>query len=93
MPGTFIAPKVEKIQKMKFPRSLSRVNDHGSVALDLVIAADGSAIDVTLPEATDPEIARAALESMSRSHFKPASLNGIPVAFRVQIVYQFKRQS
>jgi TonB family protein len=64
----------------------SRIEAQATVAL--TIQEDGSVADVAVVRATNPEIGRAAVESVKKWRFEPPTSRGVParVALKIPIV-------
>lgn len=59
----------------------------------LTVAADGHVRDVVADHAAPDELARAAVEAVSRTTFRPARRDGAPVAARIRLRVSFRARS
>jgi hypothetical protein len=85
--GSFHSPVIVELRHFD-SNSLSSFNKKNvAIALEGVIAENGELIDITiLSDASDPALAKRVAEAYSQSKFKPATVDGKPVAFLFQPV-------
>lgn len=62
----------------------------GEVVMSVIIGADGSVKSVHLRKGLDPGLDKNAIETIRTWKFKPATLNGEPVASRVLVTTSFR---
>lgn len=75
----------------KHPSEAKRAGKEGKVVLEATIDANGKAIDIDIKENTVGfGCARAAIDSLQASLFRPAKRGVETVSFRIAIPYQFK---
>jgi TonB family protein len=73
-----------------YPAEAREQGIQGAVVLDTVIEADGTVSSVTPVEYPDPLLRDAAVDSVSWWRFKPATLDGRPVAVRYVVTVMFR---
>jgi Gram-negative bacterial TonB protein C-terminal len=76
-----------KVPDAKYPKSRKHIS--ADVIIEGVIAQNGHFIDAKVLGEADPDFAQSALDSVAGYHFKPATLNGKPVAELVRVVVKF----
>jgi protein TonB len=72
-----------------FPREARRRGIAGVVYVDLLVDAQGQPQDVTITSSPDPILSAAVMRSLECAKFRAATLNGSPVATKVNIPYQY----
>ncbi len=87
--GTLLPPVLIKSKEPKYPKQYKHTLKEGHVILMGVVAEDGSMIDVQPEAGSDPVFAESALEAARDYHFRPATLEGKPVAFLLKIDVSF----
>ena len=80
--GVFVPPSPRKLPKPKYRGT-------GSVTVEGVIAQDGEFIDVKVVDSDDPDLSQSALEVAARYRFKPATLDGKPIAVLSRMYINF----
>jgi len=77
--------------KPRYPETLRSMNIQGDVILGFIVDSTGhlDRKSIQVLHSTDPAFTRAAEESLVRTDFDPAELNGHPVAVRTQQRYAF----
>ncbi len=84
----FVPPAVLAFRPVALPGSYAAVGLGGEVTDEVVIGPDGSVRGVRFAWANYPLLGPFAEESIKRSSFSPASIEGNPVAARVESVAQ-----
>ena len=74
-----------------YPRSARRKGHEGAVAIDVLVAEDGSVSGVGLfASSGHPELDAAALEAARTARFAPATEDGAAVCGRIRMAFDFK---
>jgi Gram-negative bacterial TonB protein C-terminal len=90
VPGFLIPPKVIKTVEPKYPKSLTKPHAIADTIVEGVVAVNGDFIDVRTINQVDPDISKSLLDAASKFRFKPATLDGKPVAVPLRIDLHFK---
>jgi hypothetical protein len=90
VPGFLTGPQAIKIVEPKHPKSLMKAHVTADTTVDGVVAVNGDFIDVKVVDQVDQDIAKSVLDATSKFRFKPATLDGKPVAVSLRIAVQFK---
>jgi TonB family protein len=69
---------------------LARKRIEGSVILAIVVDTDGTATDVRVVKALDPDLDKSAVECVSTWKFRPGEKDGHPVRVMAQIEVNFR---
>ena len=72
-----------------YPDDLRREGVTGVVMISCVVDVHGNVTDLAVARTTNPAFNDAALEAMKKWKFKPAVLDGVPVARKVVIPLKF----
>jgi TonB family protein len=90
--GVFVQASPIKLPDPKYPKSLKKARADADVTVEGVISESGDYIDVTVtdPVGPDPEIEKSALDAVARYKFKPATLDGKPIALLTRVVIHFR---
>ncbi len=91
VPGVYKDPVPLRRGRLVFPASQRMTTGPVTVTIEGVIANDGALIDVSVPHAEhiDPAFIANAIQDAAEYRFKPATLDGKPVAILMQIVMTF----
>lgn len=84
-----VAAKLLRRNPPIYPPAMLRARRAGIVELSFTVEADGRVGDVEVLRATNKEFADAAVRAVKDYKFQPATLNGKPVAQRVQAPIEF----
>jgi protein TonB len=78
----------------KYPKSLKKVREDADLTVEGVISENGDYIDAKVIDQINPngDIQKSALEAVARYKFKPATLDGKPVAVLTRVVIHFRIQ-
>jgi len=90
IPGLWIAPQPIKMPSPKYPKSLKTAQEIANVTVEGVIAKNGEFIDTKIMTEADPDVRKSVLNTVARYRFKPASLDGHPIAILTQLVIKFR---
>ncbi len=90
VPGTLVQPVPIKLPGAKYPKSLKRARAGGDVTVEGVITQNGELIDGSVVNTVDVDSAKSALNAVARYRFKPATLDGRPVAILVRVIVHFR---
>jgi protein TonB len=85
------APKlIEKIAPV-YPEKAKAAGIEGTVILHAIIGMEGSPLSLrVMNNQIDPELARAAVEAVSKWRYRPTLLNGQPIEVDTTIMVNFK---
>jgi len=88
--GEVQAPKIiEKVPPV-YPEKAKAAGIDGTVILHAIISKDGNPLSLrVMNNQIDPDLARAAVEAVSKWHYKPTLLNGEPVEVDTTIMVKF----
>lgn len=84
--------QLQRLLAIHYPPRLREAGVAGTVEVAMVITEGGAVTDVRALGAPDAAFAEAALEVMGQARFRPARLDGRPVAVRVQLPVAFSRE-
>jgi TonB family protein len=73
----------------QYPESMRRKGENGWVRVRGVVTESGDFIDVSVVKSSDPEFEQNALKAAHSYRFKPATLDGKPVAALLTTEYTF----
>jgi TonB family protein len=88
--GVFAKPSAINIPSPKYPKSLKKSRSDADVTVEGIISQNGDFIDATVVDAVAPEIAKAALDAVAGYKFRPATLDGKPIALLARVVMHFR---
>jgi protein TonB len=75
----------------EYPPLSQRLGEEGTVLLALEVAADGSIADAQVRSSSGyPRLDNAALSAVRKAHFKPATINGTPIASKVRLPIRYE---
>jgi len=89
VPGTLVDPVLLGMPALKYPKALKKAHRDADVEVLCVITANGDVIDAMVKQPADEDASKSALDAARRARFKPATLDGKPVALRTRIVVHF----
>jgi TonB family protein len=91
--GAIQAPKlINKVQPV-YPSAAKAAGSQGTVILHAIIGMDGTPLSLqVVNDQIDPELARAAIESVSKWRYSPTLLNGNPIEVDTTIQVNFTLQ-
>jgi TonB family protein len=90
IPGVLTEPTLVHAPQPRYPKSLKKARSAGDVEITVVVAADGTAIDPIVVASPGTDATASALDSLKKYRFKPATLDGKPVASIIKIVIKFR---
>jgi protein TonB len=90
VPGVLTQPSPVRTPPPKYPKSLKKAHAAGDVTVSVVITQDGDVIDATVLDSPNPESSSFALNTIKKYRFKPATLDGKPVAMLAKFVIDFR---
>jgi len=88
--GTFVQPSPTKLPQPKYPKSHKKERTSGNITVEGVVAQNGEFIDAKVVEGADPDFSQRALDAVARYEFRPATLDGKPVAILTRVVVSFR---
>jgi protein TonB len=92
-PGVRTAATITQLPQPRYPAISRRNGEQGLVVVEVLIDANGRARDTrVLQDPGHPRLVRAVLEAVRQARFRPATLDGTPIAQRVRIPYRFVLQ-
>jgi len=74
----------------QYTEEARRAKVQGTVALWIVVSADGKVSDARVARSLEPSLDRQALTTVKTWEFKPAMRDGVPVAVRVSVEVTFR---
>jgi TonB family protein len=86
-----IPPSVISSPGPDFSTSGHEKRVEGEIYLDVVVGVDGRVHDVRITKPLGPGLDEKAIEAVKRWTFKPGTLNGKPVAVKIQVQVDFHR--
>ena len=90
VPGVLLPPApIKRIPSPKYPKALRKSRSTVEVTVTFVITPDGDAIDLEVTDSTDQDASSASLDAVRKYRFKPATLDGKPVATFAKTVIRF----
>jgi hypothetical protein len=90
VPGILVHPEILKVVKPKFPMSARLHHRKINLLIEGVVTANGDVIDVrVLRDDGVPDLAENCAQAFRHSKFKPATLDGKPVAVILQVPFYF----
>ena len=90
VPGCVTAPHATYSPEPEFPDKARKKKQGGDVVLVLVVGTDGLPYDVKVDRGMSPELDEAAVKTVKRWKFTPASKDGKPVAAQINVEVTFK---
>jgi len=90
VPGVLTDPEPVKQVRPKLTKELKRRRFEGEITVLGVVAATGMAIDLKGQDGEDADATASALDAVRQYRFKPATLDGRPVAVRLKVIVNFK---
>jgi TonB family protein len=88
--GALQPPKMLKMPRPVYPDKAKSEGREGAVQLYAVILKDGTVGNLTPTPDSDPELAEAAIDAVSRWQYQPTLLNGQPVEVTTWITINFR---
>lgn len=88
--GVLSPPVGVKLPAPKYPKSLKKSKTAADVTLEGIVTATGDFIDAKVIDESDPIASASALAAASQYKFKPATLDGKPIAVLVHVVLYFR---
>ncbi len=90
VPGVLTLPQAIRTPDAKYPKSLTKPHAIVDATVDGIVAVNGDFIDVKIVNQVDQDISKCVLDATSKFRFKPATLDGKPVAVPLRIDVHFK---
>lgn len=90
VPGAVVQAVPLKIPIPKYPKSLKRTKSDAVVKVTGVVAQNGDFIDPILPTSIEPDVRTAIVKALAKYRFRPATLDGKPIAELIVIEIQFR---
>jgi len=89
--GEIQAPKLLTKVQPAYPAAAKAAGVEGTVILHAIIGMEGNPLSLRVVSAqVDPELARAAVEAVSRWRYSPTLLNGDPIEVDTTVMVNFK---
>ena len=88
--GGVVQPVPIKLPDPKYPKSRKKEHASGDITIWGVVAQNGEFIDAKVADGYDPDFSKNALDAVARYRFKPATLDGKPVAELIRVVVSFR---
>jgi hypothetical protein len=89
VPGACVLPVIQSVPKVQFPKELKDAKFSALVNVVAVVTAQGDVVDAKAPDGADPRAADTAVKAAMGFKFKPATLDGKPVALLMLIPVHF----
>jgi hypothetical protein len=90
VPGVLVHPEFLKTVKPKIPMSARMHHRKVNIVIEGVVTAKGDVIDVhVLHDDGEPSLAENCAKALRANKFKPATLDGKPVAVLLQVPFSF----
>jgi TonB family protein len=84
-----IPPELLAPSPAPYPGELREAPVSGSVQLELLVGETGAVEEITIAQGAHPALDRAAVEAARNLAFKPATMDGKPLAVRIRYRYEF----
>jgi TonB family protein len=88
--GVLLPPAAVKLPEPKYPKSLKKSHSSTEIIVEGVITSTGDFIDAKVVGHSDPEASANALAAVTQYKFRPATLDGLPVALLTRVVVAFR---
>src|SRR5258708_4090166 len=89
--GDIQAPKLLNKMQPVYPTAVKAARIEGTVILHAIIGMEGNPLSLRVMNSqVDPELARAAVEAVSKWRYRPTLLNGDPIEVDTTIMVNFK---
>jgi len=88
-PGAFTTPVPLNRSYPEYPESMRRNKEPGEVVVEGVVSQEGHFIDLKAVRSSDPAFNDNAIEAAARYVFRPATLDGKPVACLLRVKMTF----
>ena len=86
-----VPPKELRRPSVQYPPALQENGEEGIVTLLLAVQPDGSISDIRIARSSGhPRLDAAAVRSLRRAKFQPATCHGKPIAMRIHQSFVFK---
>jgi protein TonB len=82
-------PSILSEFKIPYPAEARQKKIEGRVVMELLIDAQGAVRDARLISSPSPDLGDAAVEAVKRFKFRPAEVEGKPVAVKTRFTYNF----
>jgi TonB family protein len=87
--GAVLPPKAIHAPAPKYTYAARRARLEGDCIVELVVDAQGRPQDIHMKKALDGGLDKNAIKAVKKYRFKPATLNGTPVAVQIDIDIHF----
>lgn len=87
----FVSPQMQVASPI-YPASELRHGRSGTVLIEFTIEADGQPTELVIQQTPGPAFSRYARASVLCSQYRPATVNGAPVAMRVRLPFRYEIQ-
>lgn len=91
--GKVVYPKLVKFVQAPYPEAARKAGKQGVVLLHVTVAVTGKVTAVSVAKSLDPALDAAAMKAASQFVYKPATVDGKPVAATIKVAYTFKLRS
>ena len=86
-----VPPKELRRPSVQYPSVSQNDGDEGTVTLRFIVQPDGSVSDIRIARSSGhPRLDAAAVRSLRRAKFQPATCHGKPIAVRIHQSFIFK---
>jgi TonB family protein len=90
VPGCITPPHATYQPDPSYPNKARKKRQQGTILLTLVVGTDGQPYDVAVDRGLNSDLDEAAVETVKRWRFIPASREGKPVAAEIKVEVSFK---
>jgi protein TonB len=88
--GEVLPPILTHSVEPKLPRNRSAKTLDAVVLVGLVVDTAGKPSNIHIVRSDDSEFDKAAMTAVAKYRFKPATLHGQPVSFKLQVQFRFQ---
>jgi TonB family protein len=90
--GILKPPQLKHMVEAEYPTNAERPHLDMTVTVQGVVSANGDFIDARIVNSADWAASRSALAAAAGYKFKPATLDGNPVAFQITLTFNFRKE-
>jgi TonB family protein len=88
--GSVKPPRAIYAPAAEYPTKARKENQQGTVAIKMVVSADGLPRDIKVARSLSPELDEAATNAVKKWKFAPATKDGEPVAVQINVEVSFR---
>ncbi len=91
--GTDRSPKIVERAPVNYPRNMQRWGIGAQGLVEFIVGEDGQARDLRVLQSPHPAFELAIVKSILASKYKPATLEGVPIAAKITMPFTFSFES